>query len=107
MLKYILWEEDKDMDIDKASHTLGKLEPGERKVMYTSPKGIQVTATQTGKFSPRDYAVGLVIPGRSEFYPTHVRLLLDYYLKRLSDPGRHKSYSRLWKEYMRGMLQRN
>jgi hypothetical protein len=53
--------------------------------MYTSPKGIQVTATQTGKFSHHDFAVGLVIPGRPEFYPTHVRLLFDYYLKRLSD----------------------
>lgn len=74
------------MDIVKASQTLGKLAPGERKVVYMSSKGIQVTATQTGRFSPRDYAVGLVIPGRSEFYPTHVRLLFDYYLKRLSDP---------------------
>jgi hypothetical protein len=53
--------------------------------MYISPKGVQVTATQTGKFSPHDYAVGLVIPGRPEFYPTHVRLLFDYYLKRLSE----------------------
>ncbi len=74
------------MDMDKASHTLGKLEPGEKRVMYISPKGIQVTATQTGKFSTRDYAVGLVIPGRPEFYPIHVRLLIDYYLKRLSEP---------------------
>jgi len=53
--------------------------------MYTSPKGVQVTVTQTGKFSPHDFAVGLVIPGRPEFYPTHVRLLFDYYLKRLSE----------------------
>ena len=45
-----------------------------------------MTATQTGKFSPHDFAAGLVIPGRTEFYPTHVRLLFDYYLKRLSNP---------------------
>ena len=74
------------MDIDAASLVLDKLQPGERRIMYTSPKGIQVTATQTGKFSPHDFAVGLVIPGRPEFYPTHVRLLFDYYLKRLSEP---------------------
>ena len=74
------------MDIVAASLVLGRLQPDERRIMYTSPKGVQVTATQTGKFSPNDFAVGLVIPGRPEFYPTHVRLLFDYYLKRLSGP---------------------
>ena len=74
------------MDMVAASLMLGRLQPGERRVMYTSPKGVQVTATQTGKFSPHDFAVGLVIPSRPEFYPTHVRLLFDYYLKRLSEP---------------------
>ena len=73
------------MDIGAASLELGKLQTGERRIIYTSPKGVQVTATQTGKFSPHDFAVGLVIPGRPEFYPTHVRLLFDYYLKRLSE----------------------
>ena len=75
------------MDIVAGSLMLGRLQPGERRIMYTSPKGVQVTATQTGKFSPKDFAVGLVIPGRAEFYPTHVRLLFDYYLKRLSNPS--------------------
>jgi hypothetical protein len=74
------------MDIAAASLVLGGLQPGEQRIIYTSPKGVQVTATQTGKFSPHDFAVGLVIPGRLEFYPTHVRLLFDYYLKRLSEP---------------------
>ena len=74
------------MDIATASRVLDKLQLGEQRIMYTSPKGVQVTATQTGKFSPHDFAVGLVIPGRPEFYPTHVRLLFDYYLKRLSEP---------------------
>ena len=74
------------MDIAAASLVLGRLQSGERRIMYTSPKGVQITATQTGKFSPHDFAVGLVIPGRPEFYPTHVRLLFDYYLKRVSEP---------------------
>lgn len=69
-----------------ASLMLYNLQPGERRIMYTSPKGVQVTTTQTGKFSPHDFAVGLVIPGRPEFYPAHVRLLFDYYLKKLSEP---------------------
>ena len=78
------------MDIIAASLMLSKLQSGERRVMHISPKGVQVTATQTGKFSPQDFAVGLVIPDRSEFYPTHVRLLFDYYLKRLSEPRQSK-----------------
>ena len=74
------------MDIVTASLVLGRLQSDERRIMYTSPEGVQVTVTQTRKFSPKDFAVGLVIPGRDEFYPTHVRLLFDYYLKRLSNP---------------------
>lgn len=78
------------MDIDTAIFVLSNLQAGERKVIYTSVRGVQVTATQTGKLSPHDFAVGLVIPGRAEFYPTHVRLLFDYYLKRLSDQEKVK-----------------
>ena len=74
------------MDIAAVSLVLGRLQPGERRIIYTSPKGVQVTVTQTGKFSPHDFAVGLIIPNRPEFFPTHVRLLFDYYLKRLSEP---------------------
>jgi len=74
------------MDIAAASLVLSRLKPSERRIMYTSPKGAQVTATRTGKFSPHDFAVGLVLPSRPEFYPTHVRLLFDYYLKGLSEP---------------------
>ncbi len=74
------------MDIAMASQVLGSLKPGEQRIIYTSPKGVQVTATQTGKFSPHDFAVGLVIHNRPEFYPTHVRLIFDYYLKKLSEP---------------------
>ena len=76
------------MDIVVASRMLSNLQLGERRIIYTSPKGVQVTVTQTGKFSPQDFAVGLVISGRAEFNPTHVRLLFDYYLKRLSDPSK-------------------
>jgi len=78
------------MDILAASSMLRRLQPGERKVIFISPNGVQVTATQTGKFSQHDFAIGLVIPDRSEFYPTHVRLLFDYYLKRLSEPQQAK-----------------
>lgn len=69
---------------------LSELQAGERKIVFTSPKGVQITATQTGKFSQHDFAVGLIIPEKPEFYPTHVRLLFNLYLKKLSNP--HQSY---------------
>jgi hypothetical protein len=90
------------MNMTKLYHILEKLSPGERMVVYTSPEGVQITATQTGKFSPRDYAVGLVIPGRSEFYPTHVRLLFDYYLKRLSNQERAQALFEAVEEVYKG-----
>jgi hypothetical protein len=57
----------------------------DRKVIYTTKDEIEITATHTAKFSIYDYAVGLKIPGREEFYPTHVRLLIDLHLKRISN----------------------
>jgi hypothetical protein len=57
----------------------------ERKVIYKTKEDIEVTATHTAKYSKYDFAVGLKIPGREEFYPTHVRLLVDLHLKRISD----------------------
>ena len=80
------------MDIATASVILSGLQPGEQRIIYTSPKSVQVTVTQTGKFSPHDFAVGLVIPGRPKFYPTHVRVLFDFYLKKLSEPQNSRKF---------------
>lgn len=74
------------MKMESASKKLWNLEPGEHAVVYASADGTQITAKRTDKICPHDFAVGLVIPGRAEFYPTHVRLLFDLYLKRLSNP---------------------
>lgn len=74
------------MNMSSMTQVLLKLRPSERLVVYQSAGGVHVTVTHTGRFSAQDYAVGLVIPGRPEFYPTHVRLLFDLYLKRLSNP---------------------
>jgi hypothetical protein len=79
--------------MEEAVALLRKLKKGERKVVYVSKEGVEVTATQTGKFSPHDFAVGLVIPGQAEFRPTHIRLLVDLYIKKMSNPeGAHKLF---------------
>jgi hypothetical protein len=48
----------------------------------------QVTATRTDKISVGDFGVGLVLLGKPEFRPTHVRLLFDLHLKRRSEPDK-------------------
>lgn len=73
------------VDLTAAVAMLNTLEA--KKTIYTTKSThVDVTVTPTGKFSPHDFAVGLVIPERPEFFPTHVRLLIDLHLKRSSKP---------------------
>lgn len=73
------------MRIEEAYQLLRRLSPKQRIEVYKGFDGTIITATRTDKICPYDFAVGLVIPGRREFYPTHVRLLFDLYLKRITD----------------------
>jgi len=57
----------------------------EHKLVYTGQNKTKVFAVRTDKICPHDFAVALLIPERKEFRPTHVRLLFDLYLKRLSN----------------------
>jgi hypothetical protein len=58
--------------------------------------------TQTGRFSPNDYVVGLVIKGENEFYPTHIRLLIDLYIKRESNMDSSKKLFNILEEVYNG-----
>lgn len=88
------------MEMSHLQKELLKLKAGEHRVIYASPKGVKVTVKQTGKFSPHDFAVGLIIPGKEEFYPTHIRLLIDLYIKRISNPeAAHALYLALEEMY--------
>jgi hypothetical protein len=78
------------MEMSQLSNELRSLKDGEHKIVYESKKGVKVTVTQTGKFSDHDYAVGLIVPGQSEFYPTHIRLLIDLYIKSESNSNGFK-----------------
>lgn len=70
--------------MDSLRELLKQMKPDEHRVIYQSPEGVKITATKTQKFSLDDFGVGLIIPGQKEFFPTHVRLLVDLYLKRIS-----------------------
>jgi len=73
------------MLMSEAYKFLRRLEKGERRAIYMGKDGTKVLAIRTDKICPNDFAVALLIPGREEFRPTHVRLLFDLYLKRLSN----------------------
>lgn len=68
---------------------LWKLPKNEPTIIYRTVDA-QVTATRTDKISPKDFGVGLVLGGKPDFRPTHVRLLFDLHLKRRSDPDKSK-----------------
>lgn len=81
---------------------LNQLNANEHRVIYTSPLGVRTTVTQTAKFSPHDFAVGL-LGSQPEFYPTHVRLLIDLYIKRSSNPAdAHQLYLALEQVFQGG-----
>jgi len=73
------------MKMSMMASSLRKLKKNERIIAYKSALNVEVTATRTDKICPHDFAVGLLIPGKAEFNPTHIRVLTDLYLKRLSD----------------------
>jgi hypothetical protein len=73
------------MDINNAAEILWNLNSGERKEIYKGKNGTIVFVIRTDKICPHDFAVGLKIPDKEEFRPTHIRLLFDLYLKRISN----------------------
>lgn len=75
------------MKMSELANELKKLKHGEHRIIYTSRMGVKVTVTHTARFSARDFAVGLIRDDEDEFYPTHIRLLIDLYIKRESNPA--------------------
>lgn len=74
------------MKMLQAAALLRKLKPKERRTFYKSEDNTEVFVEHTGKFSPHDFAVGLKNPKKEEFRPTHIRLLVDLYIKNESNP---------------------
>lgn len=90
------------MEMSQLSDRLRKLDKDEHQVIYVSKNGVKTTVTQTGRFSENDYAVGLIKGDEKEFYPTHVRLLIDLYIKRESNlEGSKKLFKALEEVYNR------
>lgn len=73
------------MEMAQLVNILRNLNEEEHQIIYISKRGSKVTVKQTGKFSNNDFAVGLINENEKEFYPTHIRLLIDLYIKRESN----------------------
>ncbi len=73
------------MKMSVLSEKLRKLKKEEHLIIYTSLNGVKVTVTQTGKYSKNDFAVGLILNNKKEFYPSHIRLMIDLFIKRESN----------------------
>lgn len=78
------------------------LKPNEHRIIYTSQNGVKVTVKQTSKFSPHDFAVGLIVPEQPEFNPTHIRLLIDLYIKRESNTTGAEELFRIFEKVFQG-----
>jgi len=90
------------MEMSQLSNQLKALKEREHRTTYESRNNVKVTVAQTGKYSKHDYAVGLIIPDQPEFYPTHIRLLIDLYIKRESNPKGSKKLFRALEEVYNG-----
>jgi len=90
------------MKIDEAYSELRRLKRREHRVIYQGKRGTKITVTRTDRICPHDFAVGLIIPGRKEFFPTHVRLLFDLYIKRLSNKEDAKNLFIIFEEVFAG-----
>lgn len=65
------------MEMSELEPILRELRLAQRMVIYTTAEGVEVSATRTDKICPHDFGVGLTMPGRPIFFPTHVRLFID------------------------------
>ena len=91
--------------MESLARELKTLQKGEKREIYRSPDGTVVFVYKREKPNPRmkrepgkyDFAVGLRKPDGWEFFPTHIRLFFDLYLKRLSNPNDSQKLFRMIK----------
>lgn len=70
--------------------------------IYVTKNNVEISATHTGKYSKYDFAVGLKYHGQHEFFPTHVRLIIDLYLKIYSESCKSKKLFSAFEEIFKG-----
>ena len=89
-------------EIKETKKTRRVIKEGGRRLLYSGSNGTKVYIVRTDKICLGDFKVVLQPEGRKEFAPTHVRLLFDLYLKRISDEEKAKSVFLAFERINRG-----
>lgn len=74
------------MNIEKRRDLLAALPPNEKKLIYTSDDGTEISVIRTDELTVKDFSVFIKKPGEAEFNATFVRLLIDLHIKKISKP---------------------
>jgi hypothetical protein len=74
------------MKIEERRDLLAALPPHEKKVIYKSSDGTEVSVTRTDELTVNDFSIFLKKPGEAEFDTTFIRLLIDLYIKKTGKP---------------------
>lgn len=90
------------MDIEQRRELLAALPPDDKKVIYTSKNGSEISVTRTDELTIKDFSVFLKKPEQEEFSPTFVRLLIDLHIKKISKPDETDSLSKLFESIYEG-----
>ena len=74
------------MNIEQRRELLAALPPEEKKVIYTSADGTEVSVTRTDELTVNDFSILLKKHNEAEFEATLIRLLIDLHIKKISKP---------------------
>ncbi len=90
------------MDIEQRRELLASLPPDDKKVIYTSYDGTEISVTRTDELTIKDFSVFLKKPDEEEFSPTFVRLLIDLHIKKISNSDETDSLSNIFENICKG-----
>jgi hypothetical protein len=69
----------------EVNELLDTLSHDEQLIVYSFANGAEIALCRTDKHAQGDFAIELTYPHEKTFRPTHTRLLIDLYIKCLSD----------------------
>ncbi len=88
--------------MEERREMLAALPPDEKKVIYTSANGTEVSVTRTDELTINDFSVFLKKPGEIEFDTTFIRLLIDLHIKKISKTDEIDALSQAFENIYKG-----
>jgi hypothetical protein len=90
------------MDIEQRRELLASLPPDDKKVIYTSDDGAEISVNRTDELTIKDFSVFLKKTDEEEFSPTFVRLLIDLHIKKISNSDETHSLPTIFENICKG-----